>query len=549
MVCVAWQWLFSASVECSQSQRGANPSWLRSGESTQVLELGAQASLCSGDVLYLLPNMYPYVVEFDFLSGEQQQQQQQQQQQAVEEQESKAEPSDDEPQPPSPKRQKVDTEKPPCKYGASCYRTNPEHLANYRHEPLTPSPAKKPSPSEVPPHLQTHVQKLTPAPLPFPAVLPAWTKTGSLLYLLWDVPVSPTIYSFDMDDTLITTKSGKKFPESQHDWKWLYPTIPHMLAELYQKGYTIAIFSNQAGINKGHAKEADITEKILEMCTDARVPIFSFVAAEENYFRKPSTDMWDLFLKCCMKGRTPDLDVCLFVGDAAGRPINWKPKAKKDFSCSDRMFAANIGLPFKTPEEFFLGETPAPFSFPYDPRKLLEIQKQLPVTLDTQCPLVSHSQEMIIAVGCPASGKSFFFAKKHQQHGYVIVNRDSLKTQDRCLKMAKEQLQCGKSVCIDNTNPGRATRAPYLTLAKKFDVPVRCFWFQTGEQLAKHLNVLREKLTRGAVSRIPRIAYNVFTSRFEEPTMAEGFTEIKKINWVPAFESEKDRLAFLQYCC
>lgn len=41
----------------------------------------------------------------------------------------------------------------------------------------------------------------------------------------------------------------------------------------------------------------------------------------------------------------------------------WKKEAKKDFSCGDRKFAANIGLPFHTPDEFFLGESPASFDW------------------------------------------------------------------------------------------------------------------------------------------------------------------------------------------
>ena len=43
-------------------------------------------------------------------------------------------------------------------------------------------------------------------------------------------------------------------------------------------------------------------------------------------------------------------------GDAAGREAGWdqNPKKKKDFSCSDREFARNVGLKFYTPEAFFL---------------------------------------------------------------------------------------------------------------------------------------------------------------------------------------------------
>jgi hypothetical protein len=38
------------------------------------------------------------------------------------------------------------------------------------------------------------------------------------------------------------------------------------------------------------------------------------------------------------------LTKCKYVGDAAGRAKNWAPDKPKDFSCSDRMFAANIGI-------------------------------------------------------------------------------------------------------------------------------------------------------------------------------------------------------------
>ena len=62
-----------------------------------------------------------------------------------------------------------------------------------------------------------------------------------------------------------------------------------------------------------------------------------------------------LFNFQCNENIEVDLSQSIYVGDAAGRPEIPKVK-KKDFSTSDRLFALNIGLNFKTPEEMFLGK-------------------------------------------------------------------------------------------------------------------------------------------------------------------------------------------------
>lgn len=49
-----------------------------------------------------------------------------------------------------------------------------------------------------------------------------------------------------------------------------------------------------------------------------------------------------------------DMKESMYVGDAAGRPA--QGSKKKDFSTSDRLFALNLGIPFFTPEEHFLGK-------------------------------------------------------------------------------------------------------------------------------------------------------------------------------------------------
>jgi bifunctional polynucleotide phosphatase/kinase len=50
---------------------------------------------------------------------------------------------------------------------------------------------------------------------------------------------------------------------------------------------------------------------------------------------------------------------------------------------------------------------------------------------------------------------------------YERVNRDTLKTKEKCYKVADEALAKKKSVVIDNTNPSKADRAYFLELANK----------------------------------------------------------------------------------
>ncbi len=108
---------------------------------------------------------------------------------------------------------------------------------------------------------------------------------------------------------------------------------------------------------------------------------------------------------------------------------------------------------------------------------------------------------MILMIGPPASGKSTFTKKHLVPHNYVHINRDLLKTQEKCLKEAEDALKKGQSVCIDNTNPSKKVRADYISLAKKCGVSqVRCFKMTTPIELCKHLNYVRQNYSRGKSS-------------------------------------------------
>lgn len=69
------------------------------------------------------------------------------------------------------------------------------------------------------------------------------------------------IAGFDMDGTLIVTKSGKRFAKDAEDWKWFdAKRVPEKLAQLVEDGFELVLFSNQNGIDKGNvtAKEVQV---------------------------------------------------------------------------------------------------------------------------------------------------------------------------------------------------------------------------------------------------------------------------------------------------
>lgn len=69
-----------------------------------------------------------------------------------------------------------------------------------------------------------------------------WAPTSSPT-LLHGVHAKPTLTSkiaaFDLDGTLIATKSGKKFAGSSQDWKWWSPSVIPALKQLIAMGYSL----------------------------------------------------------------------------------------------------------------------------------------------------------------------------------------------------------------------------------------------------------------------------------------------------------------------
>ncbi|KAI6654898.1 Sodium-independent sulfate anion transporter-like [Oopsacas minuta] len=322
-----------------------------------------------------------------------------------------------------------------------------------------------------------------------------WSIDGSIV-----IHKSPLLYgkiaAFDLDGTLITTKSGNVFPKNISDWKPLYTGVKNKLQSLHHNdGYDIVVFSNQMGISTGKTSITGMKEKLDSILRFFEVPANIIFATKKDINRKPAPGMWSYFQT--NSGDCPaDIADSFYCGDAAGRPEDKPIGKRKDFSDSDLKFAHNVSLTFYTPEELFLGQEPPSLSFgnkfnPYEYRNDIELNK-IHLLSPEGAKIPFEEQELILLVGCQASGKSSFYREHLAANGYIHISQDILKSRDKCLLSTEQLLTAGKNVVIDNTNPDRATRSRYIQLAKKCNVPVRVFWLVTSIDHCRHNNLFRQ---------------------------------------------------------
>jgi len=149
------------------------------------------------------------------------------------------------------------------------------------------------------------------------------------------------------------------FHKDAQDWKFLHNSIPSKLKELNETGFRVVFLTNQAGIEKGNVKLSELKTKFEAIVSELDIPVFILIATGESHYRKPSIEMWKFLLEHCNQSVKVNMTESIYVGDAAGRAKNWAPGRSKDFSCADRMFAANINISKKFLDfYYFVSESP-----------------------------------------------------------------------------------------------------------------------------------------------------------------------------------------------
>jgi bifunctional polynucleotide phosphatase/kinase len=317
---------------------------------------------------------------------------------------------------------------------------------------------------------------------------------------------------FDLDDTLITTKSGKKFAEDGGDWKFLFANIPKKIEALYENGFSIVIITNQAGLTKKKDGTEWWKNKIENVVKQLEVPVAIYVALDHDHHRKPYPTFWNMITdkKKVKYGES------FYCGDACGR--------KNDFNDTDLKFASNCGIKFVLPENLFNKQkiTIPQVTYPINFNK---IQSEPPFKF------TPIERELIIMVGVPGSGKSTFVKKYIAPHNYGIINRDTSKTIQKCIKECIQFIKSGRSIVIDNTNPTIESREKFIKIATDRGYMCRCFIMNTDVALAKHNMCYRHYISGGQIDTIPNIVYNIYKKKYDPPERNEGFEEINTIDF------------------
>ncbi|OGQ35142.1 MAG: hypothetical protein A3F16_04615 [Deltaproteobacteria bacterium RIFCSPHIGHO2_12_FULL_43_9] len=164
---------------------------------------------------------------------------------------------------------------------------------------------------------------------------------------------------FDADSTLRISKS-RSVTANKEDDVLILPFVARKIQELNDRGYLIAIVSNQGGVKTNKEKfqiaQGAILHTIQQLARlGARVDYFDFAEFLDDHdindgFRKPAIRMATTLgenLKTACKNDDLRIDkgLSFMVGDSATKP--------DDVSDSDRTFAENFKITFFEPKDFF----------------------------------------------------------------------------------------------------------------------------------------------------------------------------------------------------
>jgi bifunctional polynucleotide phosphatase/kinase len=318
----------------------------------------------------------------------------------------------------------------------------------------------------------------------------------------------------DLDHTLITPKGKHVFPKTIDDWKWKDETIVPKLKDMYNNmGYEIVIVSNQKKMTREEVKT-----KVQMIYDDLQLPFVFLSGHSDLYYRKPQLGLWEVLIEYIFKDiNNIDNPSSIFVGD----------------SIADLYFARNINIKFLHTELFFAGIPNKDFAKIEEKKHPLTewVSETTQNILSSFKKLSKSSKRVVIIVGSPACGKSFY-SHELEKTGYLRINKDDMKSDAIMLKAYDTGLKEGRNIVIDGTNPTKENRSKWITIARKASYEITIVWMNFPMYVVEFLNNYRIAKNKNQNSHVPAVAMRVYYKKLEVPQQSEcdNIIEINKIN-------------------
>ena len=312
----------------------------------------------------------------------------------------------------------------------------------------------------------------------------------------------------DLDHTLITPKGKHVFPKTLDDWKWKNDAVVPKLKEMYNMGYEIVIVTNQKKM-----PAEDVKTKAKMIYDDLQIPFVFISGHSDLYYRKPQLGLWEILIEYIFKEPECIDPSSIFLGD----------------SVADLYFARNTNIKFIHTDMYFLGKPNKEFAKIED--KEHPLTKWMSKTAQLLPQFKSSVKHLVVMVGSPASGKSFY-SRDLEKKGFLRINKDEMKVDKVLQKAFNTGLKEGQNIVIDNTNSTKEIRAKWINAAKEASYNITIVWMNFPMPVVEFLDNYRIYMNKNQDTHVPAVAMRVYYKKLEEPTQQEcdNLIEINTIN-------------------
>ena len=128
-------------------------------------------------------------------------------------------------------------------------------------------------------------------------------------------------------------------------------------------------------------------------------------------------------------------------------------------------------------------------------------------------------KKAVIFIGIPACDKTTFYKERFSALAHISL--DELHSRSKESKLLTTCIENGQSFVVDNTNPTKADRERYISIARAAGYTVVGYYFRSsiGESMDRNAQ-------RTGKARVPDVAVASIHAKLELPDYNEGFDEL-----------------------